>query len=129
MPVMMTRKLYMIFGMISLILGILGIFLPLLPTTPFLLLTAWCFSRGSEKWHQWLLSHRLFGPPIRDWEENKIIRPRAKVLAVFTLILGLISVWYHFPDRLWQGKYATFAIMLSSMVYILTRKSHPKSSS
>jgi len=70
-------------------LAFLGLFLPLLPTTPFLLLAAFCFSRGSERLHGWLLGHRTMGPIIRDWNERRVIRPRVKVLAAITVVLLL----------------------------------------
>lgn len=71
--------------------------LPLLPTVPFILLAAFCFARSSERLHGWLVTHRRFGPMIRDWQEHGAIRPGAKkaavasILAVFLLscILGL----------------------------------------
>jgi uncharacterized membrane protein YbaN (DUF454 family) len=70
-------------------LGFLGLFLPLLPTTPFLLLAAYCFSRGSAKLHHWLLNHPTMGPVIRDWNERRVIRPRIKVFAAITVVVLL----------------------------------------
>jgi uncharacterized membrane protein YbaN (DUF454 family) len=87
--VAMGKLLYNLCGSISVGLGFLGLFLPLLPTTPFLLLAAFCFSRGSEGMHHWLLSHHTMGPIIRDWNEHRVIRPRIKWAATATLILLL----------------------------------------
>lgn len=67
------------------VLGIAGIFLPVLPTVPFLLLAAFCYSRGSERCHQWLLNHNRFGSVIREWHEGQVIRPRTKVIAISML--------------------------------------------
>ena len=75
------RGLWLTAGMLFLGLGLLGVLLPILPTTPFLLLAAWCFARSSPRLHGWLLGHRLFGPPIRNWEENGAISRPAKRLA------------------------------------------------
>jgi hypothetical protein len=61
-------------GALSLLTGIVGIFLPLLPTTPFVLLAAFCFSRGSARWEAWMLSHPRFGPIVRDWREHQAVR-------------------------------------------------------
>lgn len=72
-------------GMLALVLGVIGIPLPLLPTTPFLLLAAFCFARSSPRLHAWLLTHPRFGPPIRDWEERGAIAPPAKRLAGFMM--------------------------------------------
>jgi uncharacterized membrane protein YbaN (DUF454 family) len=68
-------------GCIALALGILGIFLPLLPTTPFLLLASACFARGSERLHRWLLSHGIFGEYLRNFEAGKGIPLKAKIVA------------------------------------------------
>lgn len=71
-----------ILGVVSLTLGIIGIFLPLLPTTPLLLLAAWCFVRSSERLYRWLVSNRYFGEYIRNFRENRAIPLHAKVVAV-----------------------------------------------
>jgi uncharacterized membrane protein YbaN (DUF454 family) len=77
-------------GCASVGLAFLGLFLPLLPTTPFLLLAAFCFSRGSARLHAWLLGHPTMGPIIRDWNERRVIQPRVKVIGAITVVL-LIS--------------------------------------
>jgi uncharacterized membrane protein YbaN (DUF454 family) len=78
-------------GLVSLALGIVGIALPLLPTTPFLLLSAFCFGRGSERLQEWLLAHPRLGPPIRDWRERGAISRRSKALASLAMILVLVT--------------------------------------
>jgi hypothetical protein len=70
-------------------LGLAGVFLPLLPTTPFLLLAAGCFARSSPAFHDWLLTHRLLGPYIRDWERDRSIPLTAKVTAVSMMAASL----------------------------------------
>ena len=74
-------------GLVSLALGVIGIFLPLLPTTPLLLLAAYCFGRGSERLLKWLLEHPRLGPPIRDWREHRAISRRAKILAGLAMVV------------------------------------------
>lgn len=74
------------FGALSLALGAAGLFLPLLPTVPFLLLAAFGFARSSERLHNWLLSHPTFGPPIADWRENGAIGRRAKRAATVSIL-------------------------------------------
>ena len=72
------RALWLAGGGVFLLTGIVGIFLPLLPTTPFVLLAAWCFSRGSVRWEAWLLAHPRFGPMVADWRARRAIPMRAK---------------------------------------------------
>jgi len=75
------RTLWFLFGAFFLVVGFVGIFVPLLPTVPFLLLTAVCFARSSDEWHRWLVEHPRFGPPIKDWQRSGAIRRRAKWMA------------------------------------------------
>lgn len=72
-------------GLISLSLGILGVLLPLLPTTPFVLLSAGLFAKGSTRLHHWLLNHKMFGKLIKDFHENKTIPLHAKIIAISML--------------------------------------------
>ena len=72
-------------GTIFLALGIIGIVLPLLPTTPFLLLTAACYYRGSKRMHDWLLNHKWFGGYIRNFQEKRGIPKRAKIISISML--------------------------------------------
>jgi len=84
------RILWFLIGSSALGLGTLGIFLPLLPTVPFYLLAAFGFSKSSEKIYNWLLNHKVFGPDIRSWNENRIIHRRAKLMAVAGMAGSLI---------------------------------------
>jgi hypothetical protein len=68
--------------------GIIGIVLPLLPTTPFLLLAAACYARSSERFYNWLLDNRYFGPPIREWRETRTVSRRNKRNAVIVVIIS-----------------------------------------
>jgi len=79
------KPFYNVAGAIAVLLGILGIFLPLLPTTPFLLLASWCFARGSDRLHAWLLSHRVFGEYLRNFEAGRGIALKAKIMATVML--------------------------------------------
>jgi len=82
----MIRALWLIGGLISLGLGIIGAVLPLLPTVPFLLLAAFCFARSSDRLHGWLLHHPTFGPAIRNWRDHGAISRRAKRLATVSIL-------------------------------------------
>ena len=84
------KPFYNVVGALAVLLGILGLFLPLLPTTPFLLLASWCFARGSSRLHRWLLSHRVFGEYLRNFEAGRGIPLKAKVLATVMLWSSLL---------------------------------------
>ncbi len=89
------KYLLLALGTTSLGLGILGIFVPLLPTTPFLLLAAACFMRSSEQLYRWLIEHRYLGSYIRNYHEHKAITRRALAAALLTLwaAMGYVIIW------------------------------------
>jgi uncharacterized protein len=88
------RGLLITGGILSLALGIIGAFLPLLPTVPLVLLSAFCFARSSEKLHSWLISNRYFGPIVRNFESGRGIPRRIKIRAIIMLWLSLgFSCW------------------------------------
>lgn len=96
------RTLLAIGGLVSLILGVIGAFLPLLPTVPFILLAAFCFAQSSERLHTWLINHRVFGPIIRDFEAGNGIPRRVKVRAISLLWLSMgVSAWIVDRPTLW----------------------------
>jgi uncharacterized membrane protein YbaN (DUF454 family) len=78
-------------GWLFVILGVVGIVLPLLPTTPFLLVAAICFSRGSQRMHDWLINHPTLGPPIVNWQTNRTITRKIKVVALLSMA-GLFGI-------------------------------------
>lgn len=96
-----ARLLYGLAGGLALLLGVLGIFLPGLPTTPFVLLAAACFAKASPRVHRWMLQHRLLGPVLRNWERHRSLTRGTKYVAVGTMMLTIsFSVWA-FSDRPW----------------------------
>ncbi|MFJ1251377.1 YbaN family protein [Cupriavidus sp. CuC1] len=93
------RALWVVLGVLSLGLGTVGIFLPVLPTTPFVLLAAACFARGSERFHARLLAHPRFGPPVRDWQAHRSIPLRAKQLAIGMMWLSMGATAWLMRER------------------------------
>lgn len=92
------KLFYNVAGALAVLLGILGVFLPLLPTTPFLLLASWCFARGSTRLHRWLLSHRVFGEYLRNFEAGRGIPLKAKILATVMLWSSLLLAMRRFDS-------------------------------
>ncbi|WP_052238245.1 YbaN family protein [Vibrio sinaloensis] len=82
-------------GILSLCLGILGIFLPLLPTTPFILLSSACFMRSSPRFYRWLHQHKTFGPILDNWHNHKAVTTKVKTRgAVYILLSFSFSIWF-----------------------------------
>ncbi|MBI5258043.1 MAG: YbaN family protein [Burkholderiales bacterium] len=94
-----VRVLWLLAGVASLVTGIVGIFLPLLPTTPFVLLAAFCFTRSSMRCERWLLNHPRFGPMVRDWRANHAVPLRAKQLSALTMTIGSAWAAFTLPAR------------------------------
>lgn len=113
-----VRHLLAIAGTFSLGLGIVGIFLPLLPTTPFLLLAAICYANSSEKFYNWLMNHRFFGSYIRNWRRYGAIPLKAKIVAI-VLIVVTIGSSIVFVIPLLGVKILLGCIGLAVIVYLL----------
>ncbi len=96
----LVRWLYLSLALLSLLLGVIGLFLPVLPTTPFVLLAAWAAARSSPRLLGWLEQHTVFGPMISDWRRGGVVRRRAKWLA--TVVMGLSAGYLLYAVRpLW----------------------------
>lgn len=90
----MQRTILIIIGWLAVVLGTLGVVLPLLPTTPFILLAAWCFARSSPRFHHWLLYRSWFGGYLRHWQKHRAMPLGAKPRAIaFILITFAVSLW------------------------------------
>ena len=118
------RVLWGAAGVISLAIGIVGIFLPLLPTTPLVLLAAFCFSRCSEAWERWLLEHRTFGPMVRDWQAHGAVSRRAKWVSTLTM-LACSAIFFLTSPRWWMAALGT-AIMACVSVWLWLRPEPPR---
>jgi uncharacterized membrane protein YbaN (DUF454 family) len=113
------KSVYQPLGFLFLALGLLGIPLPVLPSTPFILLSAWFFARSSPRWHQWLLDSELFGPMLRNWENNRCISCRTKIVALATMALaGGASIVFALSDPRLQV--LTGALLLVGGVTVLS---------
>jgi uncharacterized membrane protein YbaN (DUF454 family) len=116
------KYLLIVLGIISLGLGTLGIFLPLLPTTPFLLLSAFLFARSSEKLHSWLLNHKILGKYIRDFLRDRAIPLRIKIISISMLWATITgSIIFVANGKLWL-QILLFSIAAGVTVHILSYK-------
>ncbi|WP_305856738.1 YbaN family protein [Balneatrix alpica] len=90
----LRKSLWILLGSLSLVLGVIGIILPGLPGTLFVLFAAWCFAKGSERCYQALLQHPWTGPSIQSWQQYRAMPRKAKKLAYLMLALGwLVGLW------------------------------------
>ena len=105
-------------GTLFLLLGIIGIFLPLLPTTPFLLLATACYARSSRRFYNWLLNHPAFGPLIIEWRTYRSIPRRIKLMAIATMILTFgSSIVFFVKDGRVQIALAIFGLAMAIWLY------------
>lgn len=109
------KYLLIIIGSICLALGVIGIFLPLLPTTPFLLLSAALYVRSSEKLYQWLINQKYLGTYIRNFREHRAIPLRAKIISVSMVWVTLIYCTITISEEIWIK--ALFIILAASISY------------
>ncbi len=122
---MISRYVLIGLGSIFLGLGVLGVFLPVLPTTPFVLLAGACYARSSERLHQRLLNNRVLGPSIREWDENKSIGRRAKITAILMIVASFSFTVYVMEELVVRIGLAALGIGL--IVFLLmVRTSEPR---
>jgi uncharacterized membrane protein YbaN (DUF454 family) len=108
----------------SLGVGIAGIDLPLLPTTVFVLISAWAAARGSDRLHRWLLAHRLFGPMIRDWQAHGAVGRHAKWMATAAMAACAAILWWT-ASRPWAAAAGT-ACMAAVATWLWLRPEPPR---
>ena len=115
-----VRAIFFVAGLAALALAVAGIFLPLLPTTPLVLLAAACFARSYRPFHEWMLAHRLFGPLLREWHEHRSIPYRTKLFAIgmMAVTLGASIVFFVEPPWL-KAALAAFGVALGAWMYRL----------
>ena len=100
MPRNLKNTLWIVLGILAFCLGIIGVFIPFLPTTPFLLLAAGFFLKGSDRLYQWLINHKLFGKYIRNFREYKAIPIKTKIFAVSTLWATILASVFFYTKSL-----------------------------
>ncbi len=101
-------------------LGFVGVVVPLMPTTIFINLAAWCFARSSPRLEAWLLSHPRFGPTLRAWNESGAVSRRAKIMACVGMAAGFALFWIGAHPRFWLAAVVA-GLLLASAFYVVTR--------
>jgi hypothetical protein len=109
-------------------LGVLGLFLPVLPTTPFLLLAAACYARASSRFYNWLLNNRTFGPTIREWRRYRSIPYRTKSTAIALMALTLASsIVFFVRNPALQMALTALGVLLAIWMYRIPSRDRPRS--
>jgi uncharacterized membrane protein YbaN (DUF454 family) len=123
------RALLFAAGVLSVVVGAIGLFVPVLPTTPFMLLAAACFVRASPRAHRWLLGTRTFGPMIREWENHRSIRWRTKIFAISLMSLTIAASIVFFV-RPWPLQLAVglLGVAVGTWLYRVPSRDRPRRS-
>jgi uncharacterized protein len=119
------RTIFFVLGWISMALGLIGIFVPIMPTTPFAILAAYLFSKSSERWHQWILNTPKLGPLVKKWEESRVIELKAKLISTFMILL-LFSYTLVFVQVDYWIKGIVLISGIAVLLFIWTRPSVPR---
>ena len=122
-----VRVVFLTLGTLFVALGIAGIFLPVLPTTPFMLLAATCYARASTRFYNWLLNNRMLGPTILEWRRYRSIPYRVKWTAIVLMGVTLgISIVYFVPWPALQVGLSIFGILLGAYLYNIPSRDRPR---
>ena len=117
------KPFMMAFGMTNVGLGVVGAVLPVMPSTVFLLIALWAFSKSSPRFHNWLFTHPRFGPTLRAWDEHRVVRPRAKFLAVASMAASFLYVTLYVAEDLMLPTVLA-AILGSVAIFLVAQPSH-----
>lgn len=122
-----VRAFFLVLGTLFVGLGIAGAVLPVLPTTPFLLVAAACYARGSARFYNWLLNHRVFGPTIVEWRRHRSIPWRTKLVAIAMMATTLgISIAFFVPDAWLKAALAALGVLLAAWMYRIPSRDRPR---
>lgn len=114
------RSIYILIGIFAVALGVLGIALPLLPTTPFLLVAAWAFAKSSPRLERWLTTHPRLGPPIEAWRTRRAIPTRVKIISLSTMLASLLYILFLSAIPL-AGQIGAALLLAGCATFIATR--------
>ena len=114
----MKRTILISLGLLCVGLGFIGVFVPGIPTTIFLIIALWAFTKSSKKLRYWLLNHKRFGPILNNWQEHKVVPRRAKILMVVLMSLAVILFYYSLQSLILT--IGLIIILVSVAIYVIS---------
>ena len=114
----MKRTILISLGWLCVGLGFVGVFVPGIPTTIFLIIALWAFTKSSKKLRHWLLNHKRFGPILNNWQEHKVVPRRAKILMVVLMSLAVILFYYSLQSLILT--IGLIIILVSVAIYVIS---------
>ena len=114
----MKKTILISLGLLCVGLGFVGVFVPGIPTTIFLIIALWAFTKSSEKLRHWLLNHKRFGPILNNWQEHKVVPRRAKILMVVLMSLAVILFYYSLQSLILT--IGLIIILVSVAIYVIS---------
>ena len=114
----MKRTILISLGLLCVGLGFVGVFVPGIPTTIFLIIALWAFTKSSEKLRYWLLNHKRFGPILNNWQKHKVVPRRAKILMVVLMSLAVILFYYSLQSLILT--IGLIIILVSVAIYVIS---------
>lgn len=120
------KPVWVVLGWAALALAVVGIFLPVVPQVPFAILAAFFFSKGSPRLHRWVLNNKHFGPAVRDWEIDQVIRPRLKRASIAMMIGGAGLAFWKYGESNPVIGYGMPVLFLIACFYVATRRSESR---
>ena len=113
-------RFFMFLGALFLLFALIGVALPIIPQVPFAIISAYFFSKGSVRIHMWMRTNKYFGKPVSDWEDFKVVRPKMKIIATVSMIIGAIIGHMKLNS---PYPYVLDVLFIASIIFVLTRKS------
>ncbi|GFE84027.1 inner membrane protein [Steroidobacter agaridevorans] len=118
-----VRYLLLVLAVVCLVIGVVALFVPGIPTTVFILIAGWAAARSSPRFHDWLINHRHFGPMLRDWRAHGAVSRRAKILAT-VMMTGSAVIFFMVSPRRWVAELLT-ALMALVLMWLWLRPEPP----
>ncbi len=114
----MKKTILISLGWLCVGLGFVGVFVPGIPTTIFLIIALWAFTKSSEKLRHWLLNHKRFGPILNNWQEHKVVPRRAKILMV--VLMSLAVILFYFSSQSLILTIGLIILLVSVAIYVIS---------